>query len=155
MTSPRRGARIAAFATAATVVVSPLAMSATAAPELQLDQSRKTYIVQLDDAPIASYTGGVAGIPATKPAKGEKVDTESRNARAYEVHLRNEHAKALRRAGLPTEAKVHEFTVALNGFTADLTAVEAAKLSKSPDVVQVWEDEIRYADTATPPTTSG
>ncbi|MFB9731424.1 S8 family serine peptidase [Ornithinimicrobium kibberense] len=151
MTSPRRGARVAAFATAATVVVSPLALSANAAPQLQVDQSRKTYIVQLEAAPVASYTGGVAGIPATKPAKGEKVDTESANARAYEMHLRNEQAKALRQAGLPAEAKVHEFTVAINGFTADLTASEAAKLSKTTGVVNVWEDELRHADTVSTP----
>lgn len=149
-TSPRRGARIAAFAAVATVV-SPLVASATAAPQLQEDQSRKTYIVQLSDDPIATYEGGTAGIPATKPAPGEKVNPKSANAKRYEAHLRNAQAKALRDAGVKADRRTHEYTVALNGFTADLTAGEAAELAKATGVVQVWEDELRHADTVTTP----
>lgn len=151
MTSPRRGARIAAFATAATVVVSPLALSANAAPQLQVDQSRKTYIVQLESDPVATYDGGTRGIPATKPAPGQKVKASSANAKAYEAHLRNEQRKALKSAGLKENLKKHEYTVTLNGFAAELTATEAAKLTKADGVVNVWEDEVRYADTSTTP----
>ncbi|MDO5740601.1 MAG: S8 family peptidase [Ornithinimicrobium sp.] len=149
-TLSRRGARIVAFAAAVTVV-SPLALSATAAPQLQTDTSRKTYIVQLDAAPIAAYDGGTAGIPATAPAPGAKVNVRSKNARAYEAHLRKEQVKALREAGIAPKTKTHEFTVALNGFTAKLTPTEAVTLSKSAGVANVWEDEIRYADTVTTP----
>ncbi|WP_342372838.1 S8 family serine peptidase [Propioniciclava soli] len=146
----RRGVRIAALAAAFTVVT-PLGLTAQAAPELKLDQSKKTYIVQLDADPIATYSGGVSGIGATAPAKGKKVNVHSRNARAYEAHLRNEQRKALREAGVTDTAKTNEFTVAFNGFTAQLTAGEAAELAKSAGVANVWEDEIRYADTVTTP----
>ncbi|WP_202613662.1 S8 family serine peptidase [Ornithinimicrobium cerasi] len=149
-TSPRRGVRTIALAAAVTVA-SPLALSATAAPELQLDQSRKTYIVQLDADPIATYEGGTAGIPATKPAPGEKVKAGSANAKKYEAHLRNGQAKALKNAGVKADRKTYEYTVALNGFTAELTAAEAARMSKTQGVVNVWEDEVRYADTVTTP----
>lgn len=149
-TSRRRGVRIIALAAAATVV-SPLAVSATAAPQLQVDQSRKTYIVQLEADPVATYEGGTAGIPATKPAPGAKVKARSANAKAYEAHLRNEQRKALKDAGVQVDRKTHEYTVALNGFTAELTASEAAKLTKADGVVNVWEDEVRHADTATTP----
>lgn len=149
-TSPRRGVRIAALAAAATVV-SPLALSATAAPQLQEDQSRATYIVQLDADPIASYEGGTAGIAATKPAPGKKVKARSASSKAYEAHLRNEHRKALKEAGVPADRKGHDYTVALNGFTAELTAAEAARLAKSDRVVNIWQDEVRYADTVTTP----
>ena len=148
--TPRRGARIAALAAVATVV-SPLAVSATPAPELQVDQTRKTYIVQLEADPIASYEGGTAGIAATRPAPGQKVKADSANARKYDAHLRKEHAKALRDAGLSADRKGHDYTVALNGFTAELTASEAAQLGKAQGVVNVWEDEVRYADTVTTP----
>ncbi|SOC56871.1 S8 family serine peptidase [Ornithinimicrobium cerasi] len=149
-TSPRRGVRTIALAAAVTVA-SPLALSATAAPQLQEDQSRKTYIVQLAADPIATYEGGTAGIAATKPAPGQKVKAGSANAKKYEAHLRNEQAKALKSAGVKADRKTHEFTVALNGFTADLTAAEAAHLAKAKGVVNVWEDETRHADTVTTP----
>ena len=143
-----RIAALAAFATAA----SPLALSATAdQPELKLDESTKTYIVQLASDPVATYAGGTAGIPATAPAKGKKVNASSRNAKAYEAHLRNEQRKALRAAGIGEDRKTHEFTVALNGFTARMTPSEAAQLAKATGVVNVWEDEIRYADTVSTP----
>ncbi|MFK5635291.1 S8 family serine peptidase [Ornithinimicrobium sp. LYQ103] len=148
----RHTARIAALAATATAtVVSPLALSATAAPELQLDQSRKTYIVQLDDKPVASYDGGTAGIPATKPATGKKVNPKSANGKAYEAHLRKQQTQALKSVGIAADRKTHEFTVALNGFTAELTAAEAAQLAKAAGVVNVWEDEIRHADTVSTP----
>ncbi|GAA5163855.1 S8 family serine peptidase [Ornithinimicrobium tianjinense] len=148
--TPSRGARIAALAAVATVV-SPLAVTATAAPQLQVDQTRKTYIVQLEADPIASYEGGTAGIAATKPAPGQKVKADSANAKKYDAHLRKQHAKALRDAGLSADRKGHDYTVALNGFTAALTASEAAQLAKTSGVVNVWEDEVRYADTVTTP----
>ena len=75
----------------------------------------------------------------------------SGNAKAYEAHLRNEQRKALREAGLPEDRKTHEYTVALNGFAAELTPTEAAQLAKSDGVVNVWEDEIRHADTVGTP----
>ena len=146
----RRGRRIAALAAAFTVV-SPLALPAHAAPEIKVDQSKKTYIVQLADAPIAAYDGGVNNIPATSPAPGEKVNVNSRNARAYEAHLRNAQRQALRDAGVTDNAKTHEFTVAFNGFTAKLTAGEASEMARTKGVLNVWEDEVRYADTVTTP----
>ena len=150
-THSSRGTRIAALAAAFTVLT-PLAHSAFAAdPQLTLDTTRKTYIVQLDDAPLASYTGGVSGIGATKPAAGQKVDTKSPNGRKYEAHLRNEQRQTLRAAGLRESAKKHEYTVAFNGFAAELTQAEAEVLKKAPGVANVWEDEIRHADTVSTP----
>lgn len=146
----RRGRRIAALAAAFTLA-SPLALSAHAAPTIKVDESTKTYIVQLDEDPIASYDGGVAEIPATSPAPGEKVDVTSRSARAYEAHLRRSQRKALREAGVTDNAKVHEFTVAFNGFTAKLTDAQAAEVAKATGVINVWVDEIRHADTITTP----
>src|SRR5690606_14780315 len=117
----------------------------------QIDESPKTYIVQLAGDPVATYEGGTAGIPATKPAPGQKVKAKSPNAKAYEAHLRKEQRQALREAGLPEDRKTHEYTVALNGFAAKLTPSEAAELAKSDGVVNMWEDEIRHADTVTTP----
>src|SRR5256885_12396958 len=45
--------------------------------------ARQTYIVQLADAPAATYGGTVAGYPATRPATGAKLDVNASNVRAY------------------------------------------------------------------------
>ena len=39
--------------------------------------AKKVYIVQLADAPAATYTGGVGGMAATRPAQGAKLDRKS------------------------------------------------------------------------------
>jgi hypothetical protein len=48
---------------AAVVAVAPASQAAS-------DESMSTYVVQLVQAPAASYEGGVAGHPATKPVEG-------------------------------------------------------------------------------------
>ncbi len=148
--TPRRRSRLLACG-AALALLPALAPPAYAANEITLDQTKKTYIVQLAADPVATYDGDVKGIPATKPAAGEKVNAKSANAKKYEVHLRNAQRKALRDAQVKETAKTHEFTIAFNGFTAQLTQAEAEALKGVKSVVNVWEDEIRYADTVSTP----
>lgn len=148
--NPRRRTRLLACGAALTLLPA-FALPAVAAEQVQLDQTKKTYIVQLASAPIAGYEGGVAGIPATAPDAGAKVNARSANAKKYEAHLRNEQRQALRDAKVGERAKKHEYTVAFNGFAAELTQGEADLLKNAKGVVQVWEDELRYADTTTTP----
>ena len=58
-----------------------------------------TYIVQMIQDPAVSYDGGVAGIPATKPGKGKKIDPTSPNVARYVDFLRGEHGKSLAKVG--------------------------------------------------------
>src|SRR5262245_10223136 len=37
-------------------------------------KSNNLYIVQMSEVPVASYTGGTAGLRATKPGRGQKID---------------------------------------------------------------------------------
>ena len=148
--TPRRRSRLLACG-AALALLPALAPPAYAADEVKLDQTKKTFIVQMKGDPVATYDGGVQGIPATKPATGKKVNAKSGNAKKLEAHNRNEQRKAVRDANVKESAKTHEFTVAFNGFTAKLTEAEAAVLKKAAGVANVWEDEVRYADTVTTP----
>lgn len=61
-------------ALAALALVSGLAAAA--------GDGRKTYIVQLTDEPAASYQGGVAGLAATQPAAGGRLDGRAGHVRA-------------------------------------------------------------------------
>jgi hypothetical protein len=123
-----------------------LAVSASGAPG---DTAKRTYIVQMIKDPLVAYDGGVAGIPATKPDRGEKVDAQSPAARRYTAHLQGDHANALAQVG--GAEKLYDYSVTFNGFAADLTSAQAAKLEKVDGVVAVTEDEIRQPDTSTTP----
>lgn len=123
-----------------------LAVSASGAPG---DTTKRTYIVQMLKDPVASYDGGVAGIPATQPARGEKVDADSPAAQRYTALLQGEHATALAQVG--GAEKVYDYSVSFNGFAAELTEAQAAKLEKVPGVVAVSPDEILQLDTSTTP----
>lgn len=96
------------------------------------------YIVLLKGEPLATYDGGVAGIAATKPAKGKKVDADSPQAQKYTAHLNRKQQEVAAAAGTTVG---ESFTTAVNGFTADLTAEQAAVLAKNPQVLSVSENE--------------
>ncbi len=109
------------------------------------------YIVQLAGAPIAAYAGDIAGLKATKPAPGKKVNVRSAAAKAYRSHLRAERSDALRSADLAGRATIYTYDVAFNGFAMRLTAAEAARMAKADGVVRVTKNKIYTTDTFSTP----
>jgi len=110
----------------------------------------KTYIVQLADDPLVAFDGG-HGLTATAPQSGDKVDVDSAAAAAYSDFLAAQRSKVLQAVGLDKADVVTTYEVALNGFAVKMTAAEAIHMQKHSGVVQVWEDEIRTADTVQTP----
>ncbi|BDZ63771.1 S8 family peptidase [Agromyces mangrovi Wang et al. 2018] len=105
------------------------------------------YIVLLDESPVTTYDGGVSGIAPTAPGNGRAFEATSKNARAYANYLEAKQDKLAKSVG----AKVAtSYTVALNGFAADLTADQAATLAGMRGVT-VEADQIYHLD-ATPST---
>ncbi|NLT57221.1 MAG: S8 family serine peptidase [Actinomycetales bacterium] len=97
------------------------------------------YIVQLTQPPVAAYDGGVSGLPATRPVRGSRLNPDSTNVRAYRSHLRKRQVAMLKTVNAkPT----HQYTLAINGFTAQLTARQAAKLAGQRGVLSVTRDEL-------------
>ena len=86
-----------------------------------------TYVVQLVQAPLAGYEGGVSGYAATKPAKGKKLDASSYDAQKYAGHLKPKHDRAIDQVG--GADKLYDYTAVFNGFAAKLT--EARRTSSS------------------------
>ena len=124
---------------------------------------RNVYIVQLKDAPIATYQGGVNGIPATalsaqqnlagkvktaSPANHTKLFTNSIAASNHIAQYQN-HLQLAQQA-LVGEANIlgvtlnvrKSFTATLNAITAELTQDEAAQLAKSNRVVSIQRSVI-------------
>ncbi len=109
----------------------------------------KVYIVQLIDPPVASYEGGIAGYKATKPAAGKKIDPLASDVTKYVARSNGRHHAALARAG--NGKKLYDYNFTFNGFAAELTADQAAKLATDPDVRSVTPDELREMDTSSTP----
>lgn len=124
--------------TAATAVSQPAASAATAKPAATFESGR--YIVTLAASAVATYSGGVSGYAATKPATGKQLNATSKNARSYAGYLKAQQKKVAAAAGVSVRAS---FTTAINGFTANLTSAQAAKLYANRAVMALEKDSIR------------
>ena len=113
------------------------------------------YIVQTAGAPLATYTGNVAGIPATKPADGAKLNPRAWNYGAYRNYLRAQRSTVMQHASVDSSKKLRDYDVAFNGFAARLTKTEAARLESTPGVVKVWKNTIHHIDTISTPSFLG
>ncbi len=127
----------------------PLAPVDDLLPAVEAPTKAGTYIVELADAPVVAYEGGVPGLKATKPAKGAKIDPLSRDVVRYVAHLQGRQDAALAAAG--GGKKLASYTYTYNGFAAELSAAAAAKLAEADGVVAVTPDEIRHLDTSSTP----
>lgn len=97
------------------------------------------YVVTLRQQPAATYTGGVAGMAPTKPDAGRQLRSTAAPVERYSGYL----AERQRRVATSVGASVdYSYTLALNGFAADLTAAQAAKLAANRDVASVAPDEL-------------
>ena len=111
--------------------------------------ARKPYIVQLADAPAASYNGSVSGYAATQPARGQKLNINATHVRSYLNYLDAQRGNAL--AAVGNVPVLHRYSVAFNGFSAMLTEAEVQKLRATGGVVAVTADEPRALDTTRTP----
>lgn len=127
-----------------------LGLAATSAPATAAPAAPSTtYIVQLADLPVASYTGGVPGYAATKPAAGKKLDKGAAQVKQYRSYLTGRHDATLRHA--TSGKKLYDYTLTFNGFAAKMTSLDAQRLSATPGVLSVTKDEIRKVDTTNTP----
>ena len=132
-------------------VLAALMLSVSAASGAQ-GTTKKTYVVQMLERPAVAYEGGVAGIPATKPGKGAKLDRTAPAVQKYVAYLTGQHDKALDKVG---GEKVYDYGYTFNGFAADLTEAQAAALEKVAGIVAVSEDYLMQPDTSSTPSFLG
>ena len=107
------------------------------------------YLVMLRAPGAAGYGGGNARYAATHSSSGE-FDAHTDRAQAYTNHLRSTHRSIAQEYGTKPVA---DFTVASNGFVADLTKSQAIGLAADSRVLLVEKsrnyklDSINTADT--------
>lgn len=132
---------------AALVLLSGLTASAAA------QETRRPYIVQLQDAPAASYTGGVAGLAATKPTAGSRFDFHAAEVQDYVRYLGQQQNLVL--STVPSEHVLATYDVVLNGFAAMLTDAEVLTLQSNAAVLGIQAGEERHLNTISTPTFLG
>ena len=121
-----------------------------------LETHTSRYIVLYREAPLSTYHGDIAGLPAprrlagaqnpnsasTKSAGGGRIDVNSAQARGYVRHLdtvQRDHERgigALLGRPLAIERRMHH---AVNGVVTRMTQNEAARIAKLPGVELVEE----------------
>ena len=162
LTTTRRrrvGAVLAGVAIAGTLTLTAAGNAAAAQPDsggkatTRVDKSPNgLYIVRMADAPVVAYSGGIPGLKATKPAAGKKINPLSAEVAKYVGYLNGKHDAAVASVG---GKKVYDYTYAFNGFAAQLTEAQAAKLAVADGVLAVEADEARTLDTSSTPSFLG
>ena len=112
----------------------------------------EVWIVLLEEAPVAAYTGGVAGHRATKPAAGKKLDRNNADVVKYAGYLRARHDNVARSVGA---TRIYDYAYSLNGFAAVLDKSQVTKLRATNGVASVQRDELSYPATDNTPTFLG
>jgi hypothetical protein len=138
------GALLAATTAVGLIVTPGVGVAQSTSDGTAQTSSNGVYIVQLIDAPVGSYSGGVAGIAATKPGAGGKVDAQSADVAAYTGYLAARQAAAAQQVGAQV---LYRYTYAFNGFAARMSSASAARLRRAPGVVRVTPDTLRKVDT--------
>jgi hypothetical protein len=92
------------------------------------------YIVQLKDSPAATYAGGISGLAPTRVAKGKQLNAKSSTVKKYSSYLRAQQSSLASKLGI---TPMYNYSLALNGFSAKLSATQVARLVKSSDVASV------------------
>ncbi|MFD3399756.1 S8 family serine peptidase [Kribbella sp. NPDC058693] len=123
----------------------PAATQAT--PELKRSETG-SYIVQLDDSPVAEYDGDIAGLAATKVAPGGKLLKTAAPVINYVKHLTNERDELLSKSKI---TKLYDYNYTYAGFSAQMSYDEAVKLAKQSGVKSIEPSDIVHADTVDTP----
>lgn len=124
-------------------------MLAAAAASVHADEERRSYIVQLADKPVATYAGQVAGLAATQPAPGTRLNVDAAAVQDYINYLDNKKAQVL--STVSAAEVTHEYKVVFNGFAAKLTDAEVRALKKNSGVANITADSIMQLDTSYTP----
>lgn len=114
-------------------------------PSVPVSYVDGTYIVTLVDDPAATYTGTDQRFAQTAPEGGRQLEAAAPAVEAYSAHLQNQQDAVASSVGASVG---YSYTLTLNGFSANLTADQAAELANRRDVAAVTKSEVKHLDRA-------
>jgi subtilisin family serine protease len=142
---------VAALATALAYAVPAGAGLNPGSTANQVSADRAPYVVIMEGDPVVAYDGDIPGLPATRPAPGEKVNPDSAAVRQYVDHLEQRRQETQDAASVARADVLATYNYALNGFAAALTPAEAEALAAQKNVISVVRDELHQLHTDTSP----
>jgi subtilisin family serine protease len=103
------------------------------------------YIIQLSDEPVATYTGGIAGLAATSPVAtgARKLDVNSPESLAYEQYLADTQDQFVSAMNILLGRSVDisfYYRHAYNGVAAFLSPAEAARVAQMDGVLLLYRE---------------
>lgn len=139
-----------------TSAVMGAALVAVAASSLAIAQERPdpgrfrsgSYVVVLAEQPAATYRGGIAGLAATAAEGQQRFKAGTSAVHRYRDYLLERQQELADSVGADLG---YHYTVALNGFSAQLSADQVAALDHNPNVLAVVKDTARPVDTVNSP----
>ncbi len=145
---PRKTRGLFAMLVVAVCGVAAAATGATATAA----ESTKSYIVVMEASPAVAYEGGVAGIPATKPGKGKKINPRQRERQALPGSSREEpRRRRSRRSARARTTKLNDYSISLNGYSALLHRAQAAASKAARASRWSWRIELQQPTTDSSP----
>jgi PKD repeat protein/subtilisin family serine protease len=105
------------------------------------------YIIQLTDRPLATYAGGIAGLPATAPAANNtnRLDINTPESTTYLNHLHAQHDNFIAAAesvlNRPLNVQFQYLNV-LNALAIYADLAEVQILAELPGVKAIYADEV-------------
>ncbi len=116
-------------------------------------EQTKVYIVQLRSPSAAERQAAMVNKATAAPMALKprvRFDKNSPNVKAWVAEIESEQQRVLGKAG-PGAEEIYSYRYGLNGFAARMSVAQAQKLEHDPDVLTVWEDEIRPMATSHSP----
>jgi subtilisin family serine protease len=114
-----------------------------------------SVIVKLEAASLASYAGGVEGLPATSPTvTGEgELDVNSADSQLYLEYLaeQTETFQAAAKSAIPASVVTHRYDLILGGVAMVVPVGQLDELAGLPGVQAVYEDKLLQIDTERSP----
>lgn len=115
------------------------AVDANTDAKSKTDSASGYYFVQLEDDPVATYTGDVKGFKATKTAPNKKLDPNTSDVKNYQSYL-SQKRNALKQ-WMKLKAKsskvVTEYSLSFNGVGIKASPEDAKKIAQAPGVEKV------------------
>ncbi|MFF5898534.1 S8 family serine peptidase [Streptomyces argenteolus] len=136
----RRGAISALLATTLAVVSLPLATPAVATGSTT-PLAAGTYLITLADQPLVTYDGSVDDLPATRPAKGKRLDVTAPGAKRYRTHLTDKQSQVAKKVGATVR---QHYAVTTNTFSAKLSAAQLVQLARTKGVTNIAPDRFHH-----------
>ena len=113
-------------------------------------------IVKLEDDPVVSYRGTVAGLPATSPqvTGAARFNDRATPVQAYRAYLDRKHAafEATATAVIPGARVTYRYETVLGGIAMRVPADQLARVAQLPGVKAVYRDRLLKLHTDKSPT---